>query len=174
MIKKTSISKDSEPCTQDQNYRFDKCIHNYIAELIGCQFAWFSSSIGSDFPPCSTREQLISFEEQMTRLSLATWKDLTRESGCLVKCTINQFIFTKHTEEVVTWKHSWSSAFYLTAEATMLRKEDEYLIFDKSDTINGIGGAMGLFLGWSVLFLLQKCVSSGKNICLQIYNYLNN
>jgi hypothetical protein len=108
----------------------------------------------------------------MTRLFYATWKDLTHQSGCFVKCTINQFIFTKVNEEVATWKRSWSSAFYITAETMLLRKKDEYWTFDMSDTINGIGGAMGLFLGWSVLFLLPKCASSGTTICLQFYNYL--
>ena len=110
----------------------------------------------------------------MTRLFIATWRDLTCKSGCPFKCTINKFSFTKLTEEVATWKHSWSSAFYLAAETTplMLRKEDEYLTFDMSDTINGIGGAMGLFLGWLVLFLLQNCASFRKNICYKRKLYI--
>ena len=35
----------------------------------------------------------------------------------------------------------------------MVKIEEEFFIFDMSDTVNGIGGAMGLFLGWSVLDL---------------------
>ena len=35
----------------------------------------------------------------------------------------------------------------------MVKIEEEFFLFDLSDTVNGIGGAMGLFLGWSVLDL---------------------
>ena len=56
----------------------------------------------------------------------------------------------------VNWEHSWSSSFYLVPEKTMVKIEEEFRIFDLSDTINGIGGALGLFLGWSVLHLANQ------------------
>ena len=31
--------------------------------------------------------------------------------------------------------------------------QEEQLVFDSEDLINGIGGALGLFLGWSLLYL---------------------
>ena len=31
--------------------------------------------------------------------------------------------------------------------------EEEQLVFDWEDLVNGIGGALGLFLGWSLLDL---------------------
>ena len=31
-------------------------------------------------------------------------------------------------------------------------------MFDLSDTVNGIGGALGLFLGWSGLYLANQFV----------------
>jgi hypothetical protein len=51
----------------------------------------------------------------------------------------------------VSWRHDWSSAFYLAAETTEVTKTDEFWVFDLTDAITGIGGALGLFLGWSVL-----------------------
>ena len=53
------------------------------------------------------------------------------------------------------WKHEWASAFYLIAESSVQKVEEEYLVFDLSDAMNGIGGAMGLFLGWSMLYLIR-------------------
>ena len=44
------------------------------------------------------------------------------------------------------------------ADKTMVRKEEEFWVFDLSDTINGIGGALGLFLGWSGLYLATQFV----------------
>ena len=109
----------------------------------------------------------------MARLMATSWKDLNKESGCYASCKIKQFHFTKSKEEVANWKRDWSSAFYLHAENTILKKEEEFWVFDMSDTINGIGGAMGLFLGWSLLFLLQKCASSSQNLFRKCFDYFN-
>ena len=39
------------------------------------------------------------------------------------------------------------------AEKTSVEGQEELLMFDILDLINGIGGALGLFLGWSILQL---------------------
>ena len=39
------------------------------------------------------------------------------------------------------------------AEKTSVEEQEELLVFDIEDLINGIGGALGLFLGWSILYL---------------------
>ena len=69
----------------------------------------------------------------------------------------------------MTWKQNWSSAFYITAENTLVKKEEEFWVFDKSDAINGIGGAMGPFLGWSILSMFQKCASTSAKLFHDIY-----
>ena len=59
----------------------------------------------------------------------------------------------------MNWKHDWSFAFYLAAEKTEIRQEEESLVFDVSDMINGIRGAMGLFIGWSIYYLIQDLIN---------------
>ena len=56
-------------------------------------------------------------------------------------------------EETITWDVDYSSAFFLMAEKTSVEGQEELLVFDFEDLINGIGGALGLFLGWSILYL---------------------
>ena len=56
-------------------------------------------------------------------------------------------------EETINWAPDFSSAFFLTAEKTSVEGQEELLVFDFEDLINGIGGALGLFLGWSLLYL---------------------
>ena len=65
---------------------------------------------------------------------------------------------------MVTWNHNWSSAFHLELETSEVRQEQEFLVFDLFDTLNGIGGAMGLFLGWSVFYLVGHLANGVKNI----------
>ena len=63
------------------------------------------------------------------------------------------------SKEDIIWKHNWSSSFFLEAERTMVKHDEELWAFDSSDTLNGIGGAMGLFLGWSLLEISSSCSS---------------
>ena len=56
-------------------------------------------------------------------------------------------------EETITGAADFSSSFFLVAEKTSVEGQEELLVFDFEDLINGIGGALGLFLGWSILYL---------------------
>ena len=55
--------------------------------------------------------------------------------------------------ETITWDVDYSSAFFLMAEKTSVEGQEELLVFDLEDLINGVGGALGLFLGWSILYI---------------------
>ena len=45
------------------------------------------------------------------------------------------------------------------AEKTSVEGQEELLDFDQEDLINGIGGALGLFLGWSILYIGNILIS---------------
>ena len=51
---------------------------------------------------------------------------------------------------------SYSSAFFLMAEKTRIRLEEELRVFGFEDVVNGVGGALGLFLGWSILYIVLE------------------
>ena len=69
--------------------------------------------------------------------------------------------------ETITWDVDYSSAFFLMAEKTSVEGQEELLVFDLEDLINGVGGALGLFLGWSILYI-------GKNrITLTFKKYIS-
>ena len=60
------------------------------------------------------------------------------------------------SKEEVTWRRNWASAFYLDAEVTAYEIQEELWAFDINDTINGIGGVLGLFLGYSMYHVLSN------------------
>ena len=39
-----------------------------------------------------------------------------------------------------------------------MKTEEELLAFDFEDLVNGLGGALGLFLGWSLLYMFNQFV----------------
>lgn len=58
---------------------------------------------------------------------------------------------------MIDWKSLSSSVFFLFPDKTLVRIEEELLTFDFEDLVNGLGGALGLFLGWSLLHILNHC-----------------
>ena len=75
-------------------------------------------------------------------------------------------------EETITWDVDYSSAFFLMTEKTSVEGQEELLVFDFEDLVNGIGGALGLFLGWSILQLGKiKIKSDNFNLILNIFSH---
>ena len=64
--------------------------------------------------------------------------------------------FFQLSEETINWSVNYSSAFFLTAEKTSVEGQEELLVFDWEDLVTGIGGALGLFLGWSLLYISEN------------------
>ena len=64
--------------------------------------------------------------------------------------------FLQTSNERIEWSQPSSSAFFLSAEKTRIRLEEELVVFGFDDVVNGIGGALGLFLGWSILHIVLE------------------
>ena len=73
-----------------------------------------------------------------------------------------KYTFTETRKENITWKHDYSASFYLSAKQSLFRREEEFWAFQLSDAINGIGGALGLCLGWSGAFVVTEVVDIVK------------
>ena len=50
---------------------------------------------------------------------------------------------------------AWSSEVFVQAASSEVEYSEEYYTFDENDLISSVGGNMGLFLGWSVLTLVE-------------------
>ena len=72
-------------------------------------------------------------------------------------------ILLQTTSERITWRVSWSSAFFLSADNTRVRVEEELEVFGIEDVVNGVGGALGLFVGWSILYIVMEGYDSLAN-----------
>ena len=45
-----------------------------------------------------------------------------------------------------------------------MRVEEELEVFGVEDVVNGVGGALGLFLGWSILYIVMEGYDSLANL----------
>jgi len=158
LVERVSLRKSFDGCTDKLDYSFTACVFNYLAERVGCQIPWVYTSLHSPqtVPACRTKKEMFEYDSLLASVESLSGIAIANLSGCPVRCTVRQFSFAECKAERVSWKREWSSAFYFGAERTEVRREEEFWIFDSSDTLNGIGGALGLFLGWSVLYLANQ------------------
>ena len=104
--------------------------------------------------------------------ALATsWLNLTSNSGCQAKCFVAKFSLVKKSDEGVNWKRNWSSSFYLDVKYTAYEVQEEFLAFDIYDTINGVGGVLGLCLGWSVFNVISGIVRYIEHSIVNFFDY---
>ena len=127
-----------------------------------------------------TWDDVLLYQSTLTTISKLSWTQLVNLTGCHAKCTWNRYSFNKvgvnilssyiHqqvlqiSEETIHWKTLSSSSFFLSAEKTLVKTEEELLTFDHEDLINGLGGALGLFLGWSLLYIFQQCFKMARHM----------
>ena len=174
----TKLNKVSEPCEEDEEYSFTECLMEFVAHSTGCYLDWGLTFTSANYPVCTTLQQITSMEKLLYRISQLSWSKLTKISGCYGKCRYRKFTFTQvnlrerdqtmlqflqTSNERIEWKLPSSSAFFLSAEKTRIRLEEELVVFGFEDVVNGIGGALGLFLGWSILHIVLESYRSVIN-----------
>ena len=73
------------------------------------------------------------------------------------------------------WKSLFTASFFLSAKKTLVKYEEEILAFDFGDLVNGLGGALGLFLGWSLLHIFYQILLLTRKLFLYVHaNEKNN
>ena len=91
------------------------------------------------------------------------WLNLTATTGCKAKCFVRKFYFLQKSGDEVSWRRNWSSAFHLDVKYTAYEVNEEFLAFDIYDTINGIGGVLGLCLGWSAFNVIIGVITYAED-----------
>ena len=58
------------------------------------------------------------------------------------------------SREEANWGRNWSASFYLDVKTSSFTRQDEFYAYDIWDLTSGLGGLMGLFIGWSFLSII--------------------
>ena len=159
----TKINKAKEQCVEKEEYSITECLMEFVTRSTGCLLDWRQSFHSDKYPACRSLEEIVRYRDLLLNISKLSWKRLTERSGCYGKCRYKKYTFTRTSKERITWRVSWSSAFFLSAEKTRVRLEEELEVFGVEDVVNGVGGALGLFLGWSVLYIVIESFKKLSN-----------
>ena len=86
------INRKEEPCEERRDFSFTKCISNFAARTVGCELDWINPGL---YPPCKSLPEILLYSDILSNLSLYSWTELTRTTGCLGKCRYNKYIFSQ-------------------------------------------------------------------------------
>ena len=185
----TNLHKTSKPCNSEPDYSFTECLRSYAETESQCFLDLSFSNISRNRERCPT-DNLMKLFNILLWIKKVPWQDLTQTTGCISKCFIRKYQFELLSSERVTWARDWISSFYLSAETTNheialetysydLQVGFERKIFESltlmswQDLIGGIGGYLGLFLGWScssIITTLPVWIHHGYKLLKELFN----
>ena len=130
-----------------QNEAYYACFHSKLIEqdYSHCPRKCLSiSTLGKALPICNTVEEFQCSHE----IAMA----LKNESDCLSACTqLDYEIVSGYAEDTEQPNAKRNITFAYKIAKTKMKVEEEFLIHDFVGMLSSIGGALGLFIGFSFL-----------------------
>ena len=77
------------------------------------------------------------------------------------------FSFVEKTKQEANWGRNWSAAFYMDVATSSFTHQTEFYAYDIWELTSGLGGLMGIFLGWSFLFVIVQIYQAGEDFVLK-------
>ena len=152
-IKKVKkISTEERPCVMDEEYSFTTCLQEYVIKQTNCSLNLFGQE--SKKTKICSKKAFDQYYDLLMNIGQDRISKIKQESGCYPKCRVTKYSFEK-IERPMNWNSAWSSEVFVQAASSEVEYSEEYYTFDENDLISSVGGNMGLFLGWSVLTLVE-------------------
>ena len=147
-------------CNTDKNYNFNQCISNNLVEKIGCKYLLSSSNI-SNYPSCTTNAQLEKYKDITTKSFFACQQELQDLTGCKVPCYYRHYQVVGTPSRVDMDGRPFMSLAFASTERTVVK---EVWFYSFVSLLSEMGGALGLFLGFSFLGTLDLGVEYGAKL----------
>ena len=139
------------PCVEDNSYSLTRCIHEYTRRRTNCQFDVYQSE--HQKVSCD-EDDFKDYVDLLVKIKHGRITEVQEETGCYPKCKVVQYSYEVGQTDL-TWPANWTAQVFVQPKSSMVEKTQEYYTFGVNDLISSIGGNLGLFLGWSLLTLLQ-------------------
>ena len=162
----THLNREHRRCMEDKDYSFTKCLQQYASDKSDCHVDFFVTN-GQQEEHCSM-ENFKKYFDLLIWIKQSKISEVERSSGCYPKCRIVQYSF-ETTERNIDWTSNWTSEVYVQPKSSFVEYSSEYLSFSSDDLLSSVGGNLGLFLGWSLLTIIEAfslivCVCKNTNM----------
>ena len=126
---------------------------NSLLQSIGCASPWNPLSNNS-LPICTSPISIFAYEDHYFDLSYQYKREIVRLTGCSLPCRYRQYSLAKSGAPAPSQMSSGDVLLWYAS--TDLVKEEEELIFPFESMVSELGGALGLFLGFSFFGLFDS------------------
>ena len=147
------IKQEGTMCKTLVKYSLTDCISNYIIKKVGCKASWISQSADQKVKECTKATEIQGYKEIMINLKEKALTELSTTTRCYPKCEITSYSFFESEKKEVKFPQQWASSFFLHSSNSPQMKSSEQYIYTFPRLTSDIGGYLGLFLGWSILFI---------------------
>ena len=135
---------------EEEEHSLTLCLKNYIRSQLSCEIHWFQAEADSQCSP----DSLQRYFHFLINLKQAPISEIVAQSGCKPRCKMTQY--SLHTRRKrIDWAANWTASVFLQPRSAVVELSTEYYSYDLTELIGDVGGYLGLFLGWSVLTLLD-------------------
>ncbi len=157
----TVLGSKGSPCqTYESNNGFTQCVkrkvQNFAENKVSCVTPYTKHYFGANtsLPWCS-KEVYLSSIGTFTRMLLDLGKS-PEKYGCMRSCkeTAYDASVTFYHENTGFW--AYKHTLYFSYNTLDVENKEERLLYDFPNLVSAIGGSMGLFLGLSLVHILQK------------------
>ena len=101
-------------------------------------------------------------------LKQAPTSEIVAQSGCSPRCKMTQYSLQTRRKRI-DWPANWTSSVFLQPRSAVVEHSSEYYSYDLNDLIGDVGGYLGLFLGWSVVTILDALPFTLSIIKIKIF-----
>ena len=105
-------------------------------------------------PLCRTESEVICMANRVLKIR-SNFSRAAAATGCLPPCVTEELV--SQLRENPEYSTGYAKAF-LEVESSDVAVVEEYLVFDFNDIISSVGGALGLFLGFSCFQMLRGII----------------
>ena len=148
----TKINRPKFPCNPDQSYSYNHCVRTSLAKRIGCKYPFYDSSHILNAPNCNITEELVAHWTANFDIFSANQQQLLNITGCELPCNYYQYSIVGTPRKYEVKGQPYIELFYTSTDIT---SSQEVLLYPFDSFVSEFGGALGLFLGFSFLGLLD-------------------
>ena len=147
-----NMNRENRPCEQNPNYSFTKCLHHFAQSETNCRVDL--NQFDQDQDQNCKNKNFRHYFNLLIELKQVPISTVIKRSGCLQKCKTAQFS-VEIKEQKSNWTSNWTAEVYVQPKSNLIQYSTEYLFYDLTDLLSSFGGNLGLFLGWSILSVLE-------------------
>ena len=161
------ISTNTRKCEPDASYNFQVCVRNFIASSVGCKLPW-ENQITDKVDNCNDLASVRKIIELYKHVESVQIPMISRKTGCLPPCIYKEYKI--EDEEPMAWPFNGILIQFVSDSVLVKTQKKTY---DLLSLVADMGGALGMFLGFSfltfwdgicvILGILKKHIDGTRN-----------